>query len=56
MDTMQEQNLFSVPITAQIDESSTNISDWKQQNFVYCSQVSPEICTSAAAKMSSWPK
>lgn len=36
---MQESNLFNVPITFQVDESSLNISRWRVFNFVYCNQV-----------------
>jgi len=36
---MQESNLFNVPITFQVDESSLNIRRWRVFNFVYCNQV-----------------
>lgn len=37
---LQESNLFSIPLTVQVDESATNLSDWKVNNFVYCNQAS----------------
>lgn len=46
--TLQEQNLFSLPITAQIDESSTDLADWKPINFVYCSQARSSLCSNPA--------
>ncbi len=35
----QEANLFSIPLTVQVDESSTDFSQWTLSNFVYCNQV-----------------
>lgn len=35
----QESNLFSIPLTVQVDESSTDFSQWTLSNFVYCNQV-----------------
>jgi hypothetical protein len=36
---MQESNLFSIPLTVQVDESSTDFTQWTVNNFVYCNQV-----------------
>lgn len=48
---MQEANLFSIPLTVQVDESATNLSEWTVSNFVYCNQVTlylhPCRCTAS---------
>lgn len=36
---LQESNLFSIPITVQVDESSTDFAQWTVSNFVYCNQA-----------------
>jgi hypothetical protein len=36
---LQESNLFSIPLTVQVDESSPNFTQWTVSNFVYCNQA-----------------
>ena len=36
---LQESNLFSIPLTVQVDESSTDFTQWTVSNFVYCNQA-----------------
>ena len=36
---VQEANLFSIPLTVQVDESSTDFTHWTVSNFVYCTQA-----------------
>lgn len=35
----QASNLFNLPLTFSLDESSTDITQWRTFNFVYCHQV-----------------
>ena len=39
MSPTQESNLFSIPLTVQVDESSTDFTQWTVSNFVYCNQA-----------------
>jgi hypothetical protein len=36
---VQASNLFNLPLTFSLDESSTDITQWSTSNFVYCHQV-----------------
>jgi hypothetical protein len=38
----QEANLFNLPLTFSLDESSPDINQWRTFNFVYCQQVRPQ--------------
>ena len=38
---VQASNLFNLPLTFSLDESSTDITQWRTFNFVYCHQVRP---------------
>jgi hypothetical protein len=40
---IQASNLFNLPLTFSLDESSIDVTQWRTFNFVYCHQVQVRI-------------